>query len=88
MTIERAAISTESEIRDGLLRRHGELLTGKTLHRCLGFGSVRSFQRAVTEGALPVVTFTLPGRRGRFARTRDVAAWLATLGTPPPPTSP
>ncbi|MBB3814761.1 hypothetical protein FHY13_003132 [Xanthomonas arboricola] len=84
MTIERAAISTESEIREGLLRRHGELLTGKALRQCLGFGSVRSFQRAVTEGALPVITFTLPGRRGRFARTRDVAAWLATLGALPP----
>ncbi|MCC8536830.1 hypothetical protein ACDH70_00955 [Xanthomonas axonopodis pv. poinsettiicola] len=84
MTIERAAISTESEIREGLLRRHGELLKGKALRQCLGFGSVRSFQRAVTEGALPVITFTLPGRRGRFARTRDVAAWLATLGAMPP----
>ena len=84
MTEERSPVPTEIEIREGLLRRHGELLTGKTLQRCLGFGSVRSFQRAVIEGTLPVVTFTLPGRRGRFARTRDVAAWLATLGKPLP----
>ncbi len=64
-----------------LLAEHGELVSGGDLQRCLGFKSARSFQRAQKEGRLPVTTFSLPGRRGVFARTRDIAAWLGTLGS-------
>lgn len=63
-----------------LLAEHGELVSGGDLQRCLGFKSARSFQRAQKEGRLPVTTFSLPGRRGVFARTRDIAAWLGSLG--------
>lgn len=83
-----SATTAESQIRDALLRSHGELLTGQTLRRSLGFRSVRSFQRALSEGTLPVPTFALPGRRGTYARTRDVAAWLACLGDSAPHPSP
>jgi hypothetical protein len=65
-----------------LLTEHGELVGGSDLQRCLGFKSTRSFQRAQKEGRLPIPTFLLPGRRGVFARTRDVVAWLDTLGSP------
>ena len=64
-----------------LLAEHGELVGGGDLQRCLGFKSARSFQRAQKEGRLPITTFSLPGRRGVFARTRDIAAWLGTFGT-------
>jgi hypothetical protein len=84
MTDEHPAISSDLEIREELLDRHGELMSGRHLRQCLGFANVRAFRRAIAHGAVPVVTFTLPGRRGRFARTRDVAAWLATLGKPVP----
>lgn len=63
-----------------LLAEHGELMGGQALWRNLGFRSDRSFLRAAAAGKLPVATFHLPDRRGRFARTRDVAAWLAQLG--------
>ena len=86
MTEGHPAISAEFEIREELLLRHGELMSGKHLCQCLGFANVRAFRRAIAHGAVPVMTFTLPGRRGRFARTRDVAAWLVTLGKLVPPT--
>ena len=81
----RETVSTEAEIREALVSRHGELLSGATLQRCLGYRSARAYRRAIAQNALPVVTFALPGRRGYFARTRDVAAWLAVLGKPIPP---
>lgn len=76
----RRANASEPDIRTELLARYGELLSGQVLQRCLGFRSLRSFQRALSEERLPVPTFTLEGRRGTYARTRDVAAWLASLG--------
>ncbi|HZR02488.1 MAG TPA: hypothetical protein VFA81_04860 [Burkholderiales bacterium] len=66
-------------IQDDLLARHGELMTGEPLRRALGFASERSFLRAAKGKNLPVRVFELAGRRGRFARTRDVAQWLSTL---------
>ena len=48
--------------------------------RCLGFRTARAYQTAVKSGRLPIRTFDVPGRRGRFARTVDVADWLDALG--------
>lgn len=76
----RATPATRSLLLADLLAEHGELLGGVALQRCLGFRSARSFQRALQTGNLPVQTFLLPGRRGRFARTRDVALWVEQLG--------
>lgn len=66
-------------IQEDLLARHGELMTGEPLRRALGFASERSFLRAARCKNLPVPIFELAGRRGRFARTRDVAQWLNSL---------
>lgn len=66
-----------------LLTTHGELIGGAELARCLGFRTSRAFQKAAVADRLPVETFVLEGRRGRFARTRDIAGWLASLGEEP-----
>ena len=71
-----AGLSLECE----LLRQHGELMSGESLRRALGIKSARTFFRAVASGQLPVPVFEVPGRRGRYARTRDVARWLDELG--------
>lgn len=65
-----------------LLAAHGELIGGADLAHCLGFKTPRAFQKAASARRLPVQTFSLNGRRGRFARTRDLAAWLASLAPP------
>jgi len=62
-----------------LLERYGELMSGRPLRLALGFRSDRSFLRAALSGQLPVSTFRLPNRRGRYARTRDVSEWLRAL---------
>jgi hypothetical protein len=68
------------DILQTLLDKHGELMHGDALWRALGFRSERSFQRAVQCSQIAVTLFTLPGRRGRYAKTREVAGWLNGLG--------
>lgn len=58
---------------------HGPLLNGTALYRALGLPSAAAFRQAASRGQLPVPVFTIPNRRGRFALTRDVAAWLVSL---------
>ena len=65
-----------------LLERFGELMKGRDLAGLLGFGSDRSFARAAASGQLPIPVFRMKGRRGWFARTRDVAAWLNNIIEP------
>ena len=62
-----------------LLERFGPLLQGKSLWLTLGYVSAQSFRKAVRCGTVPVATFTIENRRGRFAKSRDVARWLETL---------
>lgn len=68
---------------DRLLATHGELIGGNALARCLGYRTQRAFQMGIQRGQVPVETFTLAGRRGRYARTFQVAAWLAACDAAP-----
>jgi len=65
-----------------LLSSHGELIGGLPLARCMGYRTARAFQVAAQRGQLPIETFPLSGRRGRFARTFQVAEWLAACDAP------
>jgi len=55
-------------------------MDSRALTALFKFGSDRSFRRNACKGTLPVSLFRIPGRRGWFARTEDVAAWLAAIG--------
>lgn len=59
------------------LDRHGSWMKGEQLWRALGFGSQRAFHRALQNGWREVKLTELPSRRGRCARTEEVAkyAW-------------
>jgi hypothetical protein len=61
-----------------LLDRYGPTLGGRDLYSALGFKSYAAFHRSKQRGELGVNVFSLPGRRGLFALTIDVAAWLST----------
>lgn len=75
-----SGVSADKRFLEALITKNGELISGAALWRALGYRSERSFHRAVVSDRLPVRVFSLPGRRGRYARTRDVAHWLGTLG--------
>lgn len=61
-----------------LLTRYGPMLGGRELYAALGFKSYAAFHRCKQLGELGVTVFTLPGRRGWFALTGDIAEWLTT----------
>jgi prophage antirepressor-like protein len=59
-----------------LLDQHGPLMGGADLVRALGFSNNAAFREAHRKGRLGVHIFSIPERRGRFALTHDIAAWI------------
>lgn len=58
--------------------RYGEVIGGgEMLSKALGFPSIAAMKQAIKRKTLSIPTFFIPGRRGRFALTADVADWLA-----------
>lgn len=72
-----------SDTQARLLAKHGELMDGRAIQALLKYPSDRQFRRAVAAGTVPVPVFRLDGRRGWFARTDQVGAWLEKLGQAP-----
>lgn len=63
-----------------LFERYGPLISGRDLARVSGFRSTDALRMAAGRGSLGFEVFSIPGRRGRFARTEDVASWLEATG--------
>lgn len=59
-----------------LISALGATVGGKALSRALGYQSQDAFRKAHQRKRLPVHTFELAGRRGRFAAVTDIAQWL------------
>lgn len=74
-------VQGKAQLTAELLERHGELVGQRQLARLLGYPSAGAVQKASERGRLPVRTFRVPGRRGKFAFTRDLAAWLHDMQT-------
>lgn len=55
---------------------HGPMMTGAPLRRALGFNTYSAFHRAYENSTVGVPLFSVPGRRGKFALTSDVANWV------------
>ncbi len=70
-------MSLALEIETALMKSSGPLLTGELLVSSLGYPTVSAFKKALQRNAVPVVVFSIPRRKGRFALSRDVALWLA-----------
>lgn len=58
---------------------HGPLIGGSSLWRSLGFNTHAAFKRAHRLGHLGVHVFEIPNRKGLFALTHDVAAWIEAV---------
>lgn len=70
---------SESHYEVEFLAKYGELMDAHALRTLLGIEE-RTFRRAAHAQRLPIRVFRIPGRRGWFARTRDLAAWLGAVG--------
>lgn len=64
-----------------LIFRFGPILSGQDLYSALGYKTYPAFYRSQQHGELGVHVFKLPGRRGWFALTVDVAKWLKEQST-------
>lgn len=71
--------SRSHQLNDAMLRQYGPLIGGADLRKALGFRTAATFQRAVREKTLNVPVFDVPGRRGKFALTVDIAIWITTV---------
>lgn len=67
---------TEAELLASLLATYGVVVGGSELTRALGFRTQSAFRKASERGALKLRLFRMPGRRGRFALTTELATWL------------
>jgi hypothetical protein len=59
-----------------LMQEHGPLLPASVAAKLLGFRSTDALRQARIRKRLPIPMFTIEGRRGWFASTEIVAAWL------------
>lgn len=65
--------------KESLFVIYGPLLGGKDLVSILGFRTAAAFRQAIRLNRVGVTTFTIEGRRGRFAFTVEVEEWLESL---------
>ena len=63
--------------------RFGMIVAGRDVVRLLGYPTSAAFRQAAHRKSLGIRTFFIRGRRGRCARTSDVAQWAFELGAPP-----
>lgn len=77
LQVHRPFMASDTQAR--LLAQHGELMNGRAIQALLKYPSDRAFRRAVAAGTVPVPVFRMEGRRGWFARTDQVSAWLDKL---------
>lgn len=59
-----------------LIQALGATVGGNALSQALGYPSQDAFRKAFQRGRLLVTTFSLEGRKGRFAAATDIALWL------------
>jgi hypothetical protein len=72
-TVEPAGLT---ELKANLREQYGYLLGHAQLREVLGYRTASAFQRASELGRVGLEMFTVPGRRGKFALSADVAEWL------------
>lgn len=62
-----------------LVREYGVIVGTSAVAHLLGYRTPYALAKARSRGQLPVQTFRIPGRRGWFARTAEIAGWLDSL---------
>jgi hypothetical protein len=67
----------ERDLRQKLEQTYGRVMASSQIAALLVFPSTAAFRQARRRGSISIRMFTMPGRRGSFAMTQDVAAWLA-----------
>lgn len=77
------SVTTSMQSSDDLEARYGLVVPSCELVRLLGYRTAGAFRQAARRECLGLPTFFITGRRGRYARTADVAKWIANQGISP-----
>lgn len=72
-----SATNLSEEIEQSMVYRYGPLIANDDLRIALGYQSMAAFRMALSRKRVGVPVFSLPGQKGKFALSRDVALWLA-----------
>lgn len=75
-------IGSVEELAAEITLSNGPYVRIASIWSLLGYPSADAARKAVTRQRMPFPVQTLPGRRGRFVRSLDLAKWLseATVG--------
>ena len=65
------------ELEKNLTAIYGPTMANEDLSKVLGFSSMSAFRQALVRKTVPIAIFAIEKRKGKFALTTDVAAWLA-----------
>jgi hypothetical protein len=71
-----------------LFENFGPVIGGQDLYQALGFKSYSTFYRIQQRQGFDLPLFQLPGRRGWFALTSEVAKWLVERSDKAAPIAP
>jgi hypothetical protein len=63
-----------------LLAQWGYVMGSAGLRQALGFPTQAALRQSISKKTVPVPVFSIPGRKGPFALSHDVARWLASRG--------
>jgi len=74
--ISRPEAARWNALPSGVLIPNSPILSAADTARLMGFPSREALAKARRTGRLAIEMFTLPGRRGWFARREEVCAWL------------
>jgi hypothetical protein len=69
-------VEEESPTVRRLMQEYGPFLPASATAKLLGFNSTDALRQARVRQRLPVPMFAIEGRRGWFASTTAVAAWI------------
>lgn len=68
--------SLYKELKEELVKKYGVMVNGQSLYEALGYTSGNAFRQALKRGNIQVPLFEVPNRKGKFALTKDIAAWI------------
>lgn len=67
---------TAADLTNLLIGEYGPFVRLSDVWGKLGYPSLEAARKAAARNSAPMQVISLPGRRGKFVRTRDLATWL------------
>ncbi|WDW04418.1 hypothetical protein PWE35_00720 [Stenotrophomonas maltophilia] len=70
--------TTPDQLAEQVAEEYGLYVRLSEVWMLLGYNSISAARRAAYDNRLGIATSTIPGRKGRMIRSRDLAQWLFT----------